>query len=107
MLVSCGNALFVRTAKLRPFLAAFAVATFDAILLEPVMVKKLGYWVWKAPGPLPGGAPVHNAVGWFLVALLASFFIHPSPKKSNLLRAGWVLALFAGFCFVLLLAPVE
>jgi len=41
------------------------------LLMEPVMAGPLGYWRWLDPGPLPGGAPVANFLGWLGTATIA------------------------------------
>lgn len=74
----------------RPVLAALLATAVD-LVMEPVMAGPLGYWRWVEKGPLPGGAPLLNAVGWFGVSLLAALLIG-SPSGEHRRRAATVLA---------------
>ena len=56
-------------------LAGLLAASLD-LVMEPVMVYRLGYWRWLVPGPLPGGAPLLNFLGWFATASLAALVLH-------------------------------
>lgn len=51
-------------------LGALTAALVD-LPMEWAMTGTLGYWVWTDPGPLPGGAPIMNFVGWVVVSLAA------------------------------------
>ncbi|MBN9502988.1 MAG: hypothetical protein BGO01_21305 [Armatimonadetes bacterium 55-13] len=51
---------------------AAILATLMDFVMEPVMTGRLRYWNWLEAGPLPGGAPVLNSIGWFVVSLLAA-----------------------------------
>lgn len=62
------------------------------LVMEPVLAGPLGYWRWLAPGPLPGGAPVANFVGWWAVGALASLILGEPPIRANSPR--WVLGGF-------------
>jgi len=65
-------------------------------LMEPVMVQRLGYWVWLDGGPL-FGAPVSNVFGWFLVTLLAGFACSYFEKgKGESPDSAYVLAVHLG-----------
>ncbi|MGV3618654.1 MAG: carotenoid biosynthesis protein [Fimbriimonas sp.] len=57
--------------KLYAPLTGLLAAALD-LIMEPVMVGPLGYWRWLDPGPLPGGAPWSNFLGWFATAALAA-----------------------------------
>lgn len=69
-------------------LGAFLAALVD-MPMEWAMTGALGYWVWTDPGPLPGGAPIMNFVGWVGVSALAGLMLffgrvedksrHPEP----------------------------
>lgn len=69
------------------------LATLVDFVMEPVMTNSLGYWHWLNPGPLPGGAPILNVVGWLLVSLAACFVldsgIRSRPRNDEPI---WVLA---------------
>ncbi len=82
------------------------IAALVDLAMEPVMVEKLGYWSWTPSGPLPGGAPILNFVGWFAVSLVAGSILHRSLRDNqvsarepgivlagHLIFVGW-LALF-------------
>lgn len=56
---------------LAPFLIALVAAALD-LVMEPVMAGPLHYWQWVTPGPLPGGAPILNTVGWFGTSLVGA-----------------------------------
>lgn len=81
--------------RLGPVLAAIfgglAAALVD-LVMEPVMTDALGYWHWQARGPLPGGAPVLNFVGWWAVAAFAGYVL--APKGRTRKEAPGVLAGF-------------
>ncbi len=66
------------------------------IPMEAMMTGPLRYWTWNPTGPLPGGAPVTNTVGWFAVATAAGFLlgkISPSELRPRI-SAAWVLSGF-------------
>jgi uncharacterized membrane protein len=79
------------------------VATLIDFFMEPVMVRVLGYWRWIDSGPLPGGAPWMNAVGWFATSLAAAWILG-KPKSKNPEDAAWVVigfvVLLAGFWLI-------
>ncbi len=54
--------------------AAFASAMTD-LVMEPIAVSRLGYWKWQLSGPLPGGAPVSNFVGWLMVSAIIAVIV--------------------------------
>ena len=56
-------------------LAGLLAAGVD-LMMEPVMVHRLAYWQWQEPGPLPGGAPVSNFLGWFGTTAVAATVLH-------------------------------
>lgn len=60
--------------RLGKFYALFAglLAALLDMAMEPVMVHRLGYWRWMTPGPLPGGVPLSNFLGWFATTALAA-----------------------------------
>ena len=72
------------------------LAALIDIPMEAVMTGPLAYWRWDPGGPLPGGAPITNTIGWFVVATGAGLLLNrllPSDPKSSL-SARWVLGLF-------------
>ena len=80
---------------------ATLAATVD-LFMEPVMVWQLRYWSWiPADGPLPGGAPYQNFIGWWLVSALAAAATLRSSVKPDRRTAAIVLgayvALIIGF----------
>jgi uncharacterized membrane protein len=58
-----------------PIVSAGLLATACDLLMEPVMTGPLIYWRWLEPGPLPGGAPLLNPIGWLLVASLIAWLL--------------------------------
>jgi len=59
--------------KPRALLAATIATLYDFALMEPVMVEKLHYWVWRYNlDGLPFGVPWHNYAGWWITSLLAA-----------------------------------
>lgn len=63
------------------FLGGLLAALVD-LPMEAVMTGPLGYWRWLEPGPLPGGAPVSNFLGWWLVAALAGVALVPALRRN-------------------------
>jgi putative membrane protein len=55
-------------------LTAVAATLVDQ-LMEPTMTHSLSYWTWTDRGPLAGGTPVLNAVGWFIVSFVAALLL--------------------------------
>jgi len=64
--------------------------------MEAVMTGPLRYWQWETAGPLPGGAPITNTLGWFAVATGAGFLLNSISESDRLQRisAGFVLGGF-------------
>lgn len=78
----------------RPVWMAGLLAAMVDLVMEPAMADVLGYWTWAPRGPLPGGAPLLNFFGWFLVASLAALVLGTSERKQaepTLVLAGQVL----------------
>lgn len=90
-----------------PF-AALLASGID-LVMEPVMTGRLGYWkwldsTWPWGGPLLGGAPVMNFVGWFATSWLISLAlrwarIHVESPAPRLVILGHLALL--GFVWVL------
>lgn len=80
-------------------------ATVD-LLLEPVMVERLGYWQWSEAGVLPGGAPVSNLVAWVGTVFVAGLILSQwdrAPRREGSVGA-WILVpltLFLAMVFAL------
>lgn len=70
------------------WLIGLAAAAVD-LVMEPVMVQRLEYWRWLDGGPLPGGVPLLNFIGWFLVSTAAAWLLGESDEAPC--EAGWVL----------------
>jgi len=79
----------------RPALLGGLLAATIDLGMEPVMAGRLHYWRWLEPGPLPGGAPVANFLGWWAVGTMAGAVLISSipPVRSTAPR--WVLGGFA------------
>ncbi|CAN5605068.1 hypothetical protein BH11ARM2_BH11ARM2_29890 [soil metagenome] len=93
-LLVAGSAFLAAPGKgaLKILLGAFLATLVDAAM-EPVMTGPLGYWRWTERGPLPGGAPIMNAVGWFGVSALAGWLLYlPDGGASISKNARIVLA---------------
>ena len=94
LLVAGGSYLVARRAWLGAILATAA-----DFVMEPVMVQRLGYWRWLEPGPLPGGAPWLNPIGWFVCTWVAGLILSRRERKSTLdapVVLGGFLLLVAG-----------
>ena len=74
-----------------PVLGGLLAAVVD-LAMEPVMAGPLGYWRWLVPGPLPGGAPLANFLGWWAVATVAGFVLGVPKRRDDTPR--WVLGGF-------------
>lgn len=86
-------------------LAGGLAAAVD-LVMEPVMTEAVRYWVWTERGPLPGGAPWTNFVGWWAVAGLAALAVrHPRPGSPPPTAALAVLAGHLVLLAALALAP--
>jgi uncharacterized membrane protein len=57
-----------------PILAGLIAALVD-LPMEPVMTRVLGYWRWNESGPLPGGAPISNLIGWWVLTMIGGFIL--------------------------------
>lgn len=64
-------------------LAGGLLAALADIPMEPVMVHTLGYWKWLEPGPLPGGAPIMNFVGWTVTSWAAGGVLAAAGAKDD------------------------
>lgn len=87
LLMAGASRLSVRSILLGGLLAAVV-----DLAMEPVMAGPLRYWRWLAPGPLPGGAPVANFLGWWGVATLAGAILGGKDVRPSTPR--WVLGGF-------------
>ncbi len=77
--------------------AAAVLATAVDFVMEPVMVRELGYWVWHDPfGPFI--APLANAAGWLGTSLAGAAAwgrSSPSDRRAPVLVLSGHLALMA------------
>lgn len=83
LLIPGGWALFASTKwKFGPavLIAASGSALTD-LLMEPVLVYKLHYWTWISKGPLPGGAPYANALGWWICSAIIAVILLQNRAK--------------------------
>jgi uncharacterized membrane protein len=88
-LIAGGCALALRPLGKSALILAPLMATLIDLFMEPVMVHRLGYWRWIERGPLPGGAPWLNAVGWFGTSLLAAIILRRGKALSE--DPAWIL----------------
>lgn len=72
------------------------IAAVVDLAMEPVMAGPLDYWRWLEKGPLPGGAPVSNFLGWWATAVVAGAILAVRVPSSVLRvhQAAWVLGGF-------------
>lgn len=86
---------------------AAALAAATDMLMEPVTTGVLGYWTWDVKGPLPGGVPISNLIGWFLAALAVGGIVRlrldPMSKHARPLRCLWIPAIHLAFLWGLFL----
>ena len=70
------------SARLGPFVAGVALATWD-LFLDPQMVAA-GHWSWRpTPGPDLAGIPVSNYLGWFVVATAMMAVLWPRTPRAT------------------------
>jgi uncharacterized membrane protein len=88
LMMAGGSVLAVR--RLLPEVPGWGAASLGActaaaldVPMEHVMVNVLGYWTWTSPGPLPGGAPWMNVVGWLATSLVAGAIILSSRPQDD------------------------
>lgn len=90
-LIAGGCAIALRPLGKSMLVLAPLLATLIDFFMEPVMTQKLEYWDWTTPGPLPGGAPWLNVVGWFATSLLASLILRKGKGSDE---AAWILTAY-------------
>lgn len=88
-LVAGGCALALRPLGKPAIILAPLMATLIDLFMEPIMVGKLAYWRWIDQGPLPGGAPWLNVVGWFATSLCAALILRRGKTQSQ--DPAWIL----------------
>lgn len=99
-LITGGAAITLRPLRRQAWIVAPILATLIDFFMEPVMTEKLHYWRWVESGPLPGGAPWMNMLGWFITSMAATMILG-SDKKQQTEGAVWILA-----GYVVLLATI-
>ncbi len=77
--------------------AGLLAASVD-LIMEPTMTGNLAYWHWNTQGPLPGGAPIANFLGWWATAGIGGLLVlhwpprrHLNPQEPSIVLAGHVL----------------
>jgi putative membrane protein len=78
--------------------------------MEPAMTDQLGYWRWLDRGPLPGGAPLANLVGWLATSVVAAVILNRSASPAACARRepAWVLLGYVLLiAFVSIIAPTR
>jgi uncharacterized membrane protein len=78
-----------------------AIATVLDQAMEPTMTHVLGYWTWSDHGPLAAGSPVSNAVGWFVVSLLAAWAMRAILGKAIEPDSSPGVVLLAYLCLII------
>lgn len=89
------GAAFFACAKAGPvaWLAGAVLAAMVDLFMEPVMVYRLGYWVWDPIGPL-FGAPLMNFFGWVLTSAIAGLVLSRfGGREVGHPNAVWVLGI--------------
>lgn len=70
--------------------AAGMLAAAVDLLMEPSMTGKLAYWRWIEPGPLPGGAPWSNVLGWFASSAMGAAIVAVTLRGNRVrVSTGW------------------
>lgn len=77
----------------RALVGGLLAATVD-LAMEPVLTGTLGYWRWLERGPLPGGAPLSNFLGWWATAALAGLLLALGAPVTRSRAPRWVLGGF-------------
>ena len=79
-------------------LVSAVLATLVDQAMEPALTGPLNYWRWIDRGPLAGGSPVMNAVGWFAISCAAALILKksfsralPNGRDPGIVLAGHVL----------------
>jgi len=67
---------------MRALFAALLAMLVD-LVMEPSLSGPMHYWEWSEHGPLPGGVPWANALGWFGTALVAAWFFRGTNQNSQ------------------------
>lgn len=94
-----------------PLAVGLLAATVD-LVMEPAMVGPLGYWkwldsTWPIGGPLPGGAPYLNFVGWTVVSAAGAAWLVSRGADQGGPRIEGVWVLGGHVAFVLILTLVD
>lgn len=105
-MMMAGGAYLLVQRKVYGWMAAVmggVVAALADLPMEPVMAGPLGYWKWLEQGPLPGGAPVMNFVGWVLTAAAAGAILawRQKGERVDCPEPGLVLAVHVAFTVLL------
>lgn len=86
-------------------LGALLAAMID-LPMEWAMTGALGYWVWTEPGPLPGGAPIMNFVGWIVVSALAGLILFAGKADDKRRYPEPIIVLGTHLAFTLLIGLI-
>lgn len=106
MVSACTYSLPERLGRNRALavLAAGGLAAIIDLAMEPVMAGPLNYWRWESVGPLPGGAPWLNFVGWWLAASAAAVLVLARRATDDLKGDRWNARVVLGTHLILTLA---
>ncbi len=77
----------------RAVVSGALTATAIDVLMEPTMTGNLSYWRWPDHGPLPGGVPISNAIGWFATALAGGAILWAFGARGRQARAASIAVL--------------
>jgi uncharacterized membrane protein len=97
-----GSLLNVGSPTKRILYAALTATVID-FLMEEVMVKVFHYWIWNGDKTqLPGGAPIQNSVGWFVVSITAGLVLSKGKFQDQAQKECRIMLGF--YCLLMLVA---
>lgn len=74
--------LTVRLPKIMRVLLSAAVLAFIDLLIDPVAIGPMNFWVWRDHGPYYG-IPTLNFIGWFIVGVIIFSFLNRSTCENR------------------------
>lgn len=74
--------LTVRLPKIMLIVLSAVVLAFIDLLIDPVAIGPMDFWVWKDYGPYYG-IPMLNFIGWFIVGVIIFSFLNNSTSENR------------------------